>query len=423
MLNFIFTKTPLLFLTQSFWRDEAFSYFMAKKNIAEIIFLTAKDFNPPLYYFILHFWMKIFGESEVAIRSLSIVFFWATIYVVFLFITEVFKIKQKKAFLYLILFIVNPLLLYYAFEARMYSMLAFFSTLSFYALYKKKLHLYLLASILGMYTHYFMVFVLLGQYIHRRFKQKYILFAFLPWIIYMIFNKNFAGTAFWIHKPSLINLLTFVGTIFSSYEPGLTSANRLIISFSFILWLIIIFAFIVNQKSNTDHKKIFRLLSIWAVGIPLFIMLISFIKPIFLDRYLIFSTVGLLLLLVYSMEKMSRPISVVLLIFFIVVSICLQSVQLLVRAKLPVKKSILEIKSLMKKDDLLYVASELDYFTVLYYFQEDRVYIYGKNYEDIPDYIGKVLISKEKIASNLPFYPKKAFILNSDGRYDIQAMY
>ena len=65
MLNFIFTKTPLFFLTQSFWRDEAFSYFMAKKNISEIIFLTAKDFNPPLYYSILHFWIKIFGGSEI----------------------------------------------------------------------------------------------------------------------------------------------------------------------------------------------------------------------------------------------------------------------------------------------------------------------------------------------------------------------
>ncbi|PIW73452.1 hypothetical protein CO005_01355, partial [Candidatus Roizmanbacteria bacterium CG_4_8_14_3_um_filter_34_9] len=68
MLNFLFTKTPLFFLTQPFWRDEAFSYFMAKKNIFEMLLLTAKDFNPPLYYFILHFWMNIFGSSEIALR-------------------------------------------------------------------------------------------------------------------------------------------------------------------------------------------------------------------------------------------------------------------------------------------------------------------------------------------------------------------
>ncbi|MDO9028292.1 MAG: glycosyltransferase family 39 protein, partial [Candidatus Roizmanbacteria bacterium] len=162
MLNFLFTKTPLFFLTQSFWRDEAFSYFMAKKNIFQIIILTAKDFNPPLYYLILHFWMKIFGGSEIALRSLSIIFFWATVYVAFLFLNDIFKIKLKKSFFYLIFFILNPLLLYFAFEARMYSMLAFFASLSYYAFYKKNYRLYLLSTIAGLFTHYFMIIVVLS---------------------------------------------------------------------------------------------------------------------------------------------------------------------------------------------------------------------------------------------------------------------
>jgi len=93
MLSFLFSKTPLLFFAQSLWRDEAFSYFLAKKNILEIIFLSAKDYNPPLYYILLHFWMKIFGSSEIALRSLSLVFYWATIYIIFLFLTKIFKIK------------------------------------------------------------------------------------------------------------------------------------------------------------------------------------------------------------------------------------------------------------------------------------------------------------------------------------------
>ena len=98
MLSFIFSKTPLSFFVQSLWRDEAFSYLLAKKNIIEIIFLTAKDYNPPLYYLILHFWIKIFGHSEIALRSLSLIFYWATIYIVFLFLTEIFKIKNKYYF-------------------------------------------------------------------------------------------------------------------------------------------------------------------------------------------------------------------------------------------------------------------------------------------------------------------------------------
>ena len=110
MFNFLFTKTPLMFLVQSFWRDEAFSYLLAKRSLLDIVTLTVKDFSPPLYYFFLHFWINVFGKSEVALRSLSMVFYWATFYVVFLILTEVFKMKLKKAVLYLLFFLLNPLL-------------------------------------------------------------------------------------------------------------------------------------------------------------------------------------------------------------------------------------------------------------------------------------------------------------------------
>ena len=142
MLNFLFTQTPLAFLTQSFWRDEAFSYFLAKKNVLEIIILSAKDFNPPLYQLLLHFWLKIFGPSEISIRSLSLLFFWATLYVCFLFLQEIFKFNFKKSLIYLLLFLLNPFLLYYAFEARMYSLFTFLATLSFYSFYRKKYKIY-----------------------------------------------------------------------------------------------------------------------------------------------------------------------------------------------------------------------------------------------------------------------------------------
>jgi uncharacterized membrane protein len=75
MLDYLFTKTPLIFLTQNLWRDEAFSYLLAKEPISKMLPLTAGDFSPPLYYIVLHYWMSIFGTSEVALRSLSTLFF------------------------------------------------------------------------------------------------------------------------------------------------------------------------------------------------------------------------------------------------------------------------------------------------------------------------------------------------------------
>ena len=39
--------------------DDAFSYFLSRGSLTDIILGTAADTMPPLYYFLLHFWMKI----------------------------------------------------------------------------------------------------------------------------------------------------------------------------------------------------------------------------------------------------------------------------------------------------------------------------------------------------------------------------
>lgn len=441
MLNFLFTKTPLLFFTQSFWRDEAFSYFMAKKNVFEIIFLTAKDFNPPLYYLILHFWMKIFGGSEIALRSLSIIFFWATIYVAFLFLNDIFKIKLKKSFFYLILFILSPLLLYFAFEARMYSMLAFFAGLSYYAFYKKNYRLYLLAAVLGLFTHYSMILVVLSQLLFLlinkknglNFKKSVIylsLLIFSPWAIFFLSQNGFPNS-FWLIKPQLNHLVNLLGIIYTGHESNLypnssmvNAMEKNVFFFSLLLIFIVIVGFFhYRKKIRSKDYLLFNLLFTWGIGISLFALIFSFIKPIFIPRYFIFTTVGLILLIIFILEKMPFLLKTVLIILVLLLSFNYQALQLKYRQKYDLRKSLREIKVIANKNDLVYVTDDLDFFTVQYYLDDNKVYIYGKSYKEIPAYNGKVLIPKEKIVSTLPFYPQKAFILNSDGQYVIQAMY
>jgi len=74
LFNFLTFHTPLFYLIQSVWRDEAFSYFMAKPNLLKIIATTAQDFNPPLYYLLLHLWMYMAGHSDIGLRLLSFIF-------------------------------------------------------------------------------------------------------------------------------------------------------------------------------------------------------------------------------------------------------------------------------------------------------------------------------------------------------------
>lgn len=452
MMQFLFTKTPLLFFVQNLWRDEAFSYLLAKKRIIEIISLAAQDFSPPLYYILLHFWMKIFGTSEIALRSLSLIFYWATIYLAFLFLKNIFKLSTKKSLVFLFLFIINPVLTYYAFEVRMYTMLSFFATYSFYEYYKlckinnkskrQSVFPYSITTILGLYTHYFMIFVVISQFLFFLITKKLKLeskaikkllmnfliigLSFLPWVIFVLFQRKLFSESFWIEEESVKSILSFFATLYSGYGKEFAAKEPFtIISFSIFVLFVIIFGIINMRSSKKDQKDIFLYLAIWSLFIPISVILISFIKPLFLIRYLIFSTVGFLLLLILLLEniKSYKLLYIVLIICLFANTIRFQQLQIKNRKKTNINKTIIDIRLMAGKNDVIYVKNYLDFHKVQYYFDENKVFIYGKSYEEIPNYIGKALIPKTSIAEKIPIYPKKAFILNHNCSFEIATRY
>lgn len=442
MLNWLFNKTPLFFLTQSIWRDEAFSYLLAKKNLIQIITLTAKDFNPPLYYFFLHFWIKLFGGSEISLRSFSLLAFWGIIYTAYLFMQNILKIPNKKNFVFLSLFLFNPVLVYYAFEARMYTLFSFFSLLSFYFFLKKQNKPYIIFTTLGLYTHYFMIFVIICQLffiIFNKKKQKLSLLKnlfivcllFLPWLIYLLlFNQNLSND-FWIQKPDTFLKLDFIGYFYLGYEPNVFFKNidylKKIIKFLglFFVFFILLSIKIIGFKKLKEDRLFILLLS-WGLITPLTIYLFSFIKPIYLPRYLIFSLIGLIFFIIYLLNALPKKLMIIFLTIILIFSSLYQKTQIKYRQKKRIDLVVKEIKQLAKKNDLLYVEDYLDYFPAVYYFNDqNRVYIYNSEikYEEIPYYVGKILIPKYKIINKLPIYPKKAFILKSNLSYEIKAMF
>lgn len=433
MINYLFKQSPLFYFTQPFWRDEAFSYLLAKKNLWQIIFLTAKDFNPPLYYLILHFWIKIFNQSEIALRSLSLIFFWATLYVAFLFLTNIFRFSLKKSFFYLVFFLINPLLNYYAFEARMYSMFAFFATLSFYAFWQKKNKVYFWFTLLGLFTSYFMIFVILGQIVIYFItkKKKYFLslkeiglpiLFFLPWLFFVLIRKKYFFSSFWILPLTIKQIFLIPVVIYTGYEFNFIFLKKHVGFFYwfFIFLIFYLFLFLVFNKEE-KKKKLIIFLSIWGLFLPFFVGLISFYKPIFLPRYLIFANVGLVLSLIFLLEQFPFFIRLIIILLLLNQTFNYNLTQIKGRKKADIRKTIKEIKLLAKKDDLIYVTDVLDYFPAAYYFDEKKVYLYQKDYREIPDYVGKVLIDKEKIIYTLPIFPKKAFILTDSTHYQIQS--
>jgi uncharacterized membrane protein len=432
MMQFLFTQTPLAYFVASFWRDEAFSYLMAHLPLHTLLWSTAQDANPPLYYLLLKLWMGIFGGSEVALRSLSLIFFWATLYVVFLILNDVYKLSTKKSLIYLLIFIANPLLHYYAFEARMYTMMAFFATFLFYMLMKKSYKVYSYVALLALFTHYFLFIVIAfqvgyvyftahktewGNYIQTLAKK---LVWYIPWIVFLIFAHPPVGQSFWVTPPTLKDLFLLPAVVLTGYEQG----TWMIVPFLSIISLVVSGVLIVSSYLLWRHKRKsqFYLILGWAIGIPLVVFVISFIKPVFLPRYIIFSAVGISLLLVLSLEAIRNVyLRMGLFILIIGLLIAYSSIQINMRNKASLKQLYTTIRNEMGKNDVLYVTHEYDFHPAEYYLPTKRVYIYKKTYEELPWYVGKVLMDKSAFRSSLPIYPERAFILNNDGTYSIQS--
>jgi hypothetical protein len=124
MVWIILISTVILRLigrNQSMWLDEAISANVAKLPIGEIVSnFSVGDFHPPLYYWFLSFWVKIFGGTVPMMRLSSVLFSVITVFGVYK-IGE--KLKNKKIALWAAWFVaINPLLIYYGQELRMYMM-------------------------------------------------------------------------------------------------------------------------------------------------------------------------------------------------------------------------------------------------------------------------------------------------------------
>jgi len=62
------------YLSGQFWMDEAITTGIASHSLSAIPGILRHDGNPPLYYMLLHVWIRIFGASESSTHALSLVF-------------------------------------------------------------------------------------------------------------------------------------------------------------------------------------------------------------------------------------------------------------------------------------------------------------------------------------------------------------
>ena len=149
---------------ESVWIDEALSVRLASLPLRALGAATAEDGHPPLYLALLHGWMKLFGTSEAAIRSLSAALGVAGAAAMYLLGRALYGDRTGLMGAALVAF--SPYHIYYSQEARNYSLLALVTVVSHLAFVRLRTAgapraavLYVLSALLVAYTHVFGLFV------------------------------------------------------------------------------------------------------------------------------------------------------------------------------------------------------------------------------------------------------------------------
>ncbi len=159
----------------SFWLDESYGVAVARQPVATLLSGHVGDAHtPPLYYVLLHLWMR-WGDSDAWLRGLS-----ALLSIMVLALAAWWMARRfgaGEAVLGTLLLAVSPYQVYFAQEARMYS-LATLLALAVFMLEERAardrsptVQLALLAvGAAGLYTHYYLAFVLGGSVLVRAFR-------------------------------------------------------------------------------------------------------------------------------------------------------------------------------------------------------------------------------------------------------------
>ncbi len=413
LLEFLYTSTVLKWLRESLWRDEAFSVLLARRDFIEIIYLAAKDYTPPLYYLILKTWMIFFGDSEIIIRSLSLVFYFLSLIVFFLILERV-KMKQIFMYLALVVFATVPGFLYYAFEARPYAMLTLFSLASFYTLLTNRPKINFFFNILGFFTHYFFLFVFLVQGVYlladrklfslfRRYIYIFGLIIFI-WFVFLVYIKSYIlSSSFWIEKISLQDIWRSFFIIWTGYIQGWEEQPKFFNLFS-ILFFIIFFAHLLyflriykkHLLKQQNMRRFFLVVFLWAFA-PVFIgIFVSFFKSVFIPRYFIFVLPAFVyIFLIGFSRKKSTKISLFLLTALLFLNLYYLDFLIEKRKRFDWKKVLSERRLTIEDKEYIFLLDASEYPIFVYYLPDlkEKIRIW-QDYENIPPYVGKVIYPK-----------------------------
>jgi len=153
---------------ESLWYDEAYSVWTSAMDIASLKVLWGWRIEFPLYYLLLHYWMRLFGQGEFAVRALSALAGVLTIIPMYLWGKAL--CEARAGLLGALLLAVNPYHVWYSQEVRMYAWAVLFAQASLCAYWRilrdgraRWWIAHVLLTGLTFHLHYYVAWILLVE--------------------------------------------------------------------------------------------------------------------------------------------------------------------------------------------------------------------------------------------------------------------
>jgi hypothetical protein len=321
---------------ESLWRDELTTFHRSRMSLPGIVESSQKNHHNPAYFLLMHAWLKL-GDSEVMMRAPSAFFGALTIPIGYLLGRVVGG--RWVALATAVVLLLNPRLLAYAQEARMYGLFVLGSSISITGLFwllehpeesvhpllgfrrgarrpSRKATLAWLACSVGwaiaLYCHATAaLFVLscsvvaLVRIVARpaerfRFLASFCianvltLLAFVPWLLRLMRQVQVFKETFWAPFPGAGRMAVEFGTVFFYGKSPL----RVL----FVVLLAIAGTYAIRKKPLT-------LASLWLLSLlgPGLVVLASFWKPIFFGRQFLWAAVPFGVIVGAGFTAIPRP--------------------------------------------------------------------------------------------------------------------
>jgi mannosyltransferase len=382
------------------WGDEGSSLLLSEYAPDDLWFHAAHDVHPPLYFFLLRGWIGLLGDGIFSIRSMSaipgVVAVGLGIWLTRLIAT------RRAAVLAGILLALLPTAVRYSQEVRMYSLLGVWllaATLALvYWVRQPERARYLVAYVLlmtaGFYTHYFTALCVLVHWVWLgllRLPQASslrlitrpgwwwanvaIVVLYLPWLpnlldlVQHVEQLKVGGDIGWEDPVTLFSVPAMIWQFLIQDEgDGLWRPLFVLVP----LLLIVVLG--VTAWRDQSRYRFGWLLVLFFLLPMLLVYGVSFISPVFIERYLTVYALGLPLVVALAVDRLAprlRVLGAALLVLFIGVELVGLKSNFTVNEHDQFNVTVEFVNRNYQEDDRIVISDMLWYLPYVYYDETD----------------------------------------------------